>query len=119
MLAHERRSIVRAGSQRADHGSAGGRIAQTHGEVARPALETDAVDGAAGHALTEPALAPREQVRELRFVESVAYVEIRLAAHLRVAVPGAGELAVVASIDAIADQWPQFQRNGAFQLDGE
>ena len=55
-------------------------------------------------ATQEFAFAPREQIDQGRLVEAVARAEIRLVAAPRELVPRAGELAVVATEDAIADQ---------------
>src|SRR5471030_2307169 len=74
---------------------------------------------AAGQAFVELALAPREQVGQLRIVQAVAHAKVWLAADFGVAVPRAGKLTVVAAVDAVADQRPQFQRNRTFQFDGQ
>src|SRR5690606_10827877 len=58
----------------------------------------------------------REQVA---FAQPVALVEIRYRGALRELVPRTGHLAIVAAIDAVADQWPHVLRNTAFELDGQ
>ncbi len=49
----------------------------------------------------------------------LAWLEIRQRCHWRAAIPGANVLANIAAEDVIADRFPQFQRDGAAQLDGE
>src|SRR6266705_3202821 len=119
VLAHQRRRVLRARTQRRDHALLLGCIAESHGEIARPALVADSQDRAACHALAELALGPSEKLDELGAVQAVADPEVRLRRDLRVAVPGADELAVVAAEDAVADERPELQRNAAFQLDGQ
>ena len=52
-------------------------------------------------------------------VEPVARLEIRLDGFLRELVPRAHELAIVAAVDAVADQRAQFDGNAAAQFDGQ
>src|SRR5690554_6644490 len=53
VFAHERRGIVHPGTQRGHRARAVARIAQSHREVAQPALVADAADRAAGEAFLE------------------------------------------------------------------
>ena len=64
-------------------------------------------------------LFPRKQLNERAIHQRRAHIEVRQAAALRELVPGADQLAVVAAVDAVADQRPQFQRDGAGMLDCE
>ena len=120
VLAHERRRIIGARAQRRDNRSIGLRVAESHREIARPALIPDAPDRAAFHPRVELGFGPREQRQQIRIVETVAYtVEILLVRSEHIAIPWTDELAVVATIDAIADQRPQRFRDAAFQFDRE
>jgi len=62
-------------------------------------------------------LRPREQVNQSDSVQPVAWRKVRGGIELRVAVPRADQLAVVAAEDAVADQRPQVFRNVAVMLD--
>src|SRR6266581_1960153 len=119
VLAHQRRRVLRARTQRGDHALLLGCIAESHGEIAQPALLADPQDRRACHPLAELALGPSGKLDELGAVEAVAHPEVRLRRDLRVAVPGADELAVVAAEDAVADERPELRRNATFQLDGQ
>ena len=79
---------------------------------------TDAANRAARQAAVEFLFAPGEEFGERCRIETVAHGKIRIAELCKI-VPRATELAVVAAIDAIADQWPQFGRDGSRQLDGQ
>src|SRR5882762_6514523 len=105
--------------QRRDHALARGRIAESHGEIAQPAFVTDPQDGAAGHALAKLDFVPREEIDELHVIQAIANPKVRLGRELRVAVPWADKLAVVAAEDSVADEWSQFDRNASLQLDRE
>ena len=48
-----------------------------------------------------------------------ARAEIVFVGKLRKAVPRADQLAVVAAVDAVAEQWAELLRDRAFQLDGQ
>src|SRR5712671_4798016 len=119
VLAHECRRVLRSRAQCREHAPAARGIAEPHGEIAQPAFVADPQDGAAGHALPEFVSVPREKVDELGAVQAVTHLEIKLRRELRVAVPRADELAVVAAEYAVADERPQFDGNAPFQLDRE
>src|SRR5712671_2774258 len=119
VLAHECRPVLRSRAQCREHAPAPRSIAESHGEIAQPALVANPQDRAAGHALSEFVSVPREKVDELGAVQTVTHLEIRLRRELRVAVPRANELAVVAAEDTVADERPQFDGNAPFQLDRE
>lgn len=55
----------------------------------------------------------------MRCVELMADGEVRFHRNFRELVPWANELAVIASVDAIAHGLAKFERNRAAQLDGE
>src|SRR5712664_441656 len=119
VLAHECRPVLRSRAQCREHAPAPRSITKSDGEIAQPAFVADSQDGAAGHALSEFVSVPREKVDELGAVQAVTHLEIRLRCKLRVAVPRANELAVVAAEDTVADERPQFDGNAPFQLDRE
>jgi hypothetical protein len=93
-------------------------VAEGDGDIAQPALVADAADRAAGQAVVEFLLAPGEEGRQRRRVEAVAHAKSG-SPMLGKAVPGAAQLAVVAAVDAVADQGPQRDRDGALQFDGQ
>src|SRR3954471_17710680 len=111
--------MVRPGAERRDDRRRAWRIAEAHREVAQPALVADAPDRRATQALVEISLGPGEKVDQRRLVEAIADLEIRLGRGLRESVPRADELAIVAAVDAVADQRAQLFRNRAFVLDRE
>ena len=123
MLAHQRRRMVAASPQCSNHLRRARRrwrdIAKPDREIAQPAFVADAVDRAAEQARVEFRFAPGKKLDERDVVETVAHREIRLGARLREFVPRADQLAIVAAVDAIADQRAQFQRNRAFVFDRE
>src|SRR5512140_2947566 len=120
MLAHQRRRMVAASPQCSNHLQCvrrrWGNIPKPDREIAQPAFVTDAMDRAAEQARMELLFAPRKKLGELYVVETVTHREIRLDAYLRKLVPRARQLAIVAAVDAIADQRAQLQRNRAFVL---
>ena len=65
------------------------------------------------HSLVELVRGPREQLDEVGVVEAVAHREVGLRRSLRVLVPRTDELAIVAAVDAIADQRAQVLGNAA------
>src|SRR5437870_1192658 len=119
MLAHERRWMIRARAQRRDDARRGRRVAQGDRDVAQPPLMADAADGRAFEALIEFALGPREEAHEHRVVEVVAHREVGIVRGLRVLVPRTDDLAVVASIDAVAHERTQLFGDRPEVLDRE
>src|SRR3954465_8459657 len=119
VFADEGRGMVRACTQRLDHIARSRRVAQADGEVAQPPLVADAPDGRALQALVELGLGPREQLPERGRVEAVAPLEVLLGARSGEAVPRTDELAVVAAVDAVADEGAQLFRDCALVLDRE
>src|SRR4030095_9062120 len=118
MLPHQRRRIIRATLQRRHHRVARRRIAEAHGDVARPALVADPADRAARHPRLELLPAQSEEVDRGGAVETVANgAEVTFRGRLREAVPRAGELAIVAAVNAIADERTQIFRDRAGELD--
>src|SRR5688500_3119742 len=106
-------------TQPLDYLRRGGRGAQPHGQVAQPALVADAPDRRAAQPLVELRLAPGEQLDQARLVESVSRFEVIFHAQLGKTIPRTDELAVVAAVDPVADERPQFFRDRALVLDGE
>src|SRR5437763_15839269 len=109
--------MVRPGAQRRHYLRAARCVAEPYGQIAQPPLVADAADRRAAQALVELGLGPAEKVQHRRAIEALPRREIFLRRGLREAVPGAHELAVVAAVDAVADQWPQLFRNRALVLD--
>ena len=113
MLPHQRRRVARARLERAFYdlalrriGKIIQRVTHAHRDVAQPSLITDAMDGAAGEPFVKLAFAPLEELNEAGAVEAISDGEIGFPGRLRKTVPGTYELAVVAAIDAVADQPP-------------
>src|SRR5882724_9029380 len=111
--------MVRPGAERRDDRRRAWRIAQAHREVAQPALVADAPDGRAAQALVEIGLRPGEKLDQRCLVEAVTDLEIGLGRRLRKSVPRADELAIVAAVDAVADQRAQLFGDRALVLDRE
>src|ERR1044072_1983131 len=96
--------MVRACMQGADYLGRRRRVAQAHGEVAEPPLVADAADGRTLQALVELRLGPGEELARGGALKAVARLEVLLGARRGESVPRADELAVVAAVDAIADE---------------
>ncbi len=96
-----------------------GRIAQCHGDIAQPAQVADAAYCRAFGDAQKFFFRPVEQIEQLRRMQRGAGAEIVFVGELRKAVPRADQLAVVAAVDAVAEQRPEFLRDRAFQLDGQ
>src|SRR5690606_34272738 len=60
---------------------------------------------------------PLEQRHQGRTVERMARREVELARHASELVPRAYELAVIAAVNAVADRFAKFDRDGSAQLD--
>jgi len=119
VFAHQRRRMIGARPQRRQDRRRAGRIAQRHGQVAQPALVANAPDCRAGMAGLEVFRAPRKELDQRGCIETVPHVEVGQAGHAGKLVPGAGKLAVVAAIDAIAHERSQRHGNAAAMLDGQ
>ena len=117
VFAHQRRRMIGPRPQRRDHALAAPGVAQRHRQVAQPARVADAADRRSGMAFVELNLAPREQFDQPRVVQPVPHLEVGQRAHARELVPRTGKLAVVAAVDAVADQRPQLGRDRAGVLD--
>src|SRR5213075_953260 len=111
--------MIRPGAERRHHRWRARRITQAHREVAQPPLVADAPDGRAAQTIVEIFLRPREELDQRRAIQAVAHLEVRLGRLLRKSVPRADDLAIVAAVDAVADEWAQLFRNRALVLDGE
>lgn len=88
-------------------------IAQGHGQVAQPAHVADAAYGAAFGTLQKGGFIPLPQFQQPGAAQAVALIKIGQAAATRKFVPGADQLAIVAAVDAVAQQRAQLGRNGA------
>src|SRR5690349_318157 len=109
--------MIRPGAERGHHRWRARRITQAHREVAQPPLVADAPDGRAAQALVEVFLRPREELDQRRAIQAIAHLEVFFRRWLRKAVPRADELAIVAAVDAVADERAQLFRNRALVLD--
>src|SRR5262245_25522214 len=118
VLAHQWRRIIRTLRERGQDRRIVRRIAKADREIARPSLVAYAADCAAFHPFFELCFGPAEKRHEIGVVQSVPHIEIRLARDLRKAIPRTDQLAIVAAVDAIADQRTQFLGNRAGMLDG-
>ena len=94
-------------------------ITHRHRHIAQPAFMTDAADRAAFGHLQKLSLGPVEERDELLAGQAGAFVKVGQGAALGEFVPRADQLAVVAAVDAVADQRPQLERNRPGMLDGE
>jgi len=125
MLAHQGAGVFAARCQRRlQLGRCGRighmqRIAQCHGNVAQPALVTDAPDRAALGKAHKFVLRPGKQVGQPVVCQTGAWVKVRQRAALGKLVPRANQLAVVTAIDAVAQQRAQFQRDRPRVLNGQ
>ena len=80
----------------------------------------DAADRRTAHPLLELLGFPCEERRELRIVEAVTHFpQVGVRSSLRELVPRAGQLAVIAAVDAVADQRSQLLRDRVGEFDGE
>src|SRR4051812_4955505 len=114
MLPNERARVISPRLQRLANlriASYAKRIPKSHRDVPQPAFMPDAPDRAAFGAAQELFFAPREERHEVRAGEPFPLVEIGQGALACELVPGADELAVVAAVDAVADQCAQIDRD--------
>src|SRR6056297_2856710 len=102
--------------ERRDDFGRGRRVAQADGEVAQPAFEADSPDRGAFGARQERVFVPSEKIDQRPGIQVLARLEVVLAAELRVAVPRAYRLAVVAAVDAVAYGFAEFKRNRALEF---
>src|SRR6056297_2915149 len=110
VFANDRGWIVPASLQRRDNGGGGRRIAQAYGEVPEPAIEADPANRGAFGTRQERVFVPAEQFHQRAGIQVLARLKVVFVAKLRVAVPGAHRLAVVAAVDPVADRFAEFQR---------
>ncbi len=94
-------------------------VAQCHRHIAQPAHMADAPDRAAFGDAQELCLTPAQQVRQRLRVQAGTLVEVGQGAAAGKFVPGADQLAIVATVDAVADQRAQVRRDRAGMLDGQ
>ena len=80
---------------------------------------TDTTNGRAFRHFQEPGFAPGEQFDELWRMQRLTRAEILFIRKLRITVPRADQLAVIAAVYAVADKWSKLLRNGPFQFDSE
>ena len=104
--ARERRQIV----ARSD-------IAERDADVAQKAAALDPLDRRAAKHFSELLVIEREEIAQPHLRDRRPRRERALARNLREAIPRAGVEAIVATVNAIADQRPELERDAAFQLD--
>ena len=97
----------------------GADIAEGDADIAEEAPAFDAFDGGIFEEGIESEGIEGEEVAELVGVDEVAGGESDFGGGLGEAVPGASGGAVVAAVDAIADEGPEMDGDGAFEFDGE
>src|SRR5688572_16737793 len=115
-IAHQRRIVVQQllnGRQRGLRTA----VAQRIGDVAHEAVAADALDRGAGEALAEGGLVECCEFGQPRRAEIGARRKCHLVRALGELVPWASGEAVVAAVDAIAEQRPQLFVDRAFMLD--
>src|ERR1700733_6231527 len=117
VLAHQRRSIAAARLERLQHVGRGRRVAERDRDVARPALVADAMDRRTLHALGELARSPAKELHKISAIERVADLEVRILGGARELVPRAHQLAVIAAVDAVAEEGAKLDRDRALVLD--
>src|ERR1035437_201388 len=83
------------------------RVSQANCKIAQPAFMPDPRNGAARKAFAKPRLVPSKQFHQFGPVQPVSHPKIGFAARIYKAIPRAYPLAVVTTINAIADQWTQ------------
>ena len=97
----------------------GAGVAEGHADVAEEAFAFDAFDGGFGEEGAEVLDGEGEEVAEGVVEDGFAGVEAGLAAEFGEAVPGADVEAVVAAVDAVADEGAEVEGDGALVFDGE
>src|ERR1700733_9114848 len=119
VLAHQRRSVAAARLERLQHGGGGWRVAERDPDVARPALVADAMDRRTLHARAELRRRPAKELHEIRAIKPMADLEVRIRRGARELVPRAHQLAVIAAVDAVAEEGAQLHWDRALVLDGK
>ena len=94
-------------------------IAQRHGQIAQPTHVANATNGAAFGAPQKRGFIPLPQLQQRGAAPIVALIKIGQMATTGKLVPGACQLAIVAAVNAVADQGAQLGRNRAVMLDRE
>lgn len=79
----------------------------------------NAQDGRTRHAFTELCLSPGEELRQSRTIQAIADIEIGFLRMTGKPIPGADQLAIVATIDAVSHPAAQLFRNRAMQFNRE
>ena len=92
-------------------------ISHRHGNIAQPAFMADAANWAAFGDAQKFFFGPVEQGDELLAGQAGAFVKVGQGAALGEFIPRANQLAIVAAVNAVADQRAQLQRNRPGMLD--
>src|SRR5271170_1905000 len=100
-----------AGSECGNHRRRGTRVAEGNRNIAQPALVADAPDGAAAGLLLKIRLAPGKKLGQLCMIQSMPDRKVLFRRGPREFVPRTDQLAVIATVDAIADRAPKFFGN--------
>src|SRR6185503_3243263 len=116
-VTHQRRFVVQQLLNSRD-GVGAGAIAQGIGDIANESVAADALDGGAGEALAERCVVERRELGQRRRGQLLTGGEGRFAGVLRELVPWTGGKAIVAAIDAVAEQRSQRLVDRALVLDG-
>jgi len=95
------------------------RIAERDGDIAQPSLIADSPYRTAFGPGKPGLFGPAKKVRQVNGTQAVARGEVRLACWLRELVPRTKNLAVIATVYSVADQFAKFLRDRAFQFDGQ
>src|ERR1700735_5733283 len=105
-----------AGSECGNPCGRGGCVTERYRNIAQPALVAEPPDGTAAGLLLKIRFAPGKKLGQLRMIQSMPDRKILLRRGAHELVPGTDQLAVIATVDAIADRAAKFFGNTAGQL---
>ena len=114
VFTHQRGSLFPAISQCLDDGVRGRRVAQGHRQISLPLFEAGAAHRRAFGFSLKSVLIPRKKTEQRGSLQAVSGLKIWLGAQLGVAIPWAVDLTVVATVDTVADERAELDRNGGF-----
>lgn len=93
-------------------------IAQRNRDIAQPTLMADAANRRTFGFLQKLGFCPIKQLKQSRLIQSMSGFEIVFRAKFGEAVPRTHQLAIVATVNPIAQQGSQLDRDAAMQFDG-